>query len=523
MKYLVFLTLLLISISCNLFNHSPGIPTVPIIYHTFNGHNKSTGIENYRVFGNLKLSYAPGIKDSCLNLSITAYHRKPIILETKGDIMIDHQSDFSVMIWIKMKTKDNENYGIIGNKSLNTTTERGWLISTTNEGSWQLDFSDGSQQWMYRPSPHRQKINDGNWHQIGFMIDKEEKSARTYFDGKHVGIISLEGLQDFESDYNLHIGCNPGSKDYSMDTFNGFIDEVGVWSKKLTDQHFKNSYEYIKREKLSASAKANETFKVLTWNIWNGGKQQGKVVGLDKICSIIQQSNADIVFLQEEFGSGEYIADKLEFIMYRRSNNLCVLSRFPIEKTYNIYRPLNSGAAKITLDKNQQIIACPVWLSFTPNIRGLLMNEEANNDTIITLEKKSRGSEADFIISELSQFNKSLKNDNLILAGDFNSGSHLDWTAKNKANKYHKIIPFPSTIAFESKGFIDAYRKVWKDESLYHGLTYSPLFKEGYMDRIDFVYYKGNRIVPIEAKVIDSSTSFFPSDHGAVLVTFLRK
>jgi endonuclease/exonuclease/phosphatase family metal-dependent hydrolase len=437
--------------------------------------------------------------------------------------MIDNQSDFSVMIWVKMEINDTDSYGIIGNKGLGTTAEKGWLISTANGGSWQLDISDGYQQWMYRPSPHRQRINDGNWHQIGFMVDKEEESVRTYFDGKHVGIISLEGLQDFESDYNLHIGCNPGSNDYSMDTFNGYIDEVGVWSKKLTDEHFKDSYEFIKKEKLSRLNKANETFKVLTWNIWNGGKQQGKVVGLDKICSIIQQSGADIIFLQEEFGSGEYIADKLDFIMYRRSNNLCVLSRFPIEKTYNIYRPLNSGAAIITLDKNQQIIACPVWLSFSPNIKGLLMNEEAHNDTIITLEKKSRGSEANFILSELNQFNQSLQNDNLILAGDFNSGSHLDWTTKNKDIKYNKVIPFPATLAFEDKGFIDAFRQVWKNENSHPGLTYSPLFKEGFTDRIDFVLYKGNRIVPIQATVIDTSSSFFPSDHGAVLVTFLRQ
>ncbi len=521
--FILFLLLTIMTFSsCEFFRPSPQMVSVPMIYFTFNGNSQSSGIENFRTFGNQKMSFARGIMDSCLDLSINSYHRKPVIIESRGDVMLDHQSQYAVMVWVKMEADDFETYGIIGNKSIDEPTEKGWIISTTRTGSWKLEISDGNQQWFYQATPSRQKINDGQWHQLGFYIDKSENMAQAYFDGQQVGILNLPNLHRFEADYHIHIGCNPGSMDYSMDTFNGQIDEVGIWSKKLTPQDFKDAYLYIKKEKLPQTEYADETFSVLTWNIWNGGRQMGKTTGLQQVVKVIQQSGADIISLQEEFGSGEYIADQLNYSFYRCSRNLCVISRFPINNTYNIYRDLNAGGAQIMLEEDQSVIVCPIWLSFKPNIKGLLVNPEANRDTILSMEENSRASETRFIISELEKFNSQLPYSALILAGDFNSGSHLDWTPKNMSQKYNKTIPFPSSILMEKDGFVDAYRQIWPNEIEYPGNTYSPIFKEGYNDRIDYIFYKGNKIKAIDAKVINTAPTFFPSDHAAVLVTFKR-
>ncbi len=520
MRLILLVLPLIILSSCDLLKPDPEIASVPIIYLDFNGNSKSSGIENYRSLGNQKLSYKPGLKDSCLNLTITSPFRRPVILETKGDIMIDNQPYISVMVWVKMEKDDYETYGLIGNKNINDSNEKGWIISSTTEGSWKLEISDGNLHWEYQATAQSQKINDGYWHQIGFVVDKNEHVLETYFDGVQRGIVALQDFKNFASDYHLHIGCSPGSQDYSMDSFNGYIDEVGVWTKKLNHQNFKNAYLNIKKQKLTQIQEVDETFKVLTWNIWNGGKQRGKTVGLNQIANIIKDSKADIVAIQEDFGSGEYLADKLGFILYRSSTNLCLLSRFPIKKTYHIYRSLNSGSAEIQLNDEKSVIVCPLWLSYKPNIKGLLVNEAANTDTIIDIETKSRASEAKFILSELHKFNNASNQESIILAGDFNSGSHLDWTVKNAKQKYNKCIAFPVTVLMEQEGYKDSFREVWNDETKYPGNTYSPIFKDNYTDRIDFIFYKGNTIKAIDAIIIDSSPSFFPSDHAAVLVTF---
>ncbi|MCW3787701.1 endonuclease/exonuclease/phosphatase family protein [Plebeiibacterium sediminum] len=522
MKFILPVIFLLTLSSCELFRPSPQVASVPMIYFDFKGDCKSKGIEDFKTFGNQNLSYIPGIKDSCLNLSITSPYRKPVIIRTKGDVMLDQQPYLAVIVWVKMAKNDLETYGIIGNKSIDVENEKGWIISSTLEGSWQLDICDGIQSWNYKATPSRQRINDNRWHQIGFSIDKTTNMAKTYFDGKMMGIINLDNLSSFEADYHLHIGCNPGSTDYSMDTFNGMIDETGIWVKNLSEEEFRDSYLYFKNEKLPEQEYAEEEFKVLTWNIWNGGRQLGRTAGVQQIVNVIKSSGADIISLQEDFGSGEFISDQLNYHFYRCSNNLSLLSRFPIKNTHHIYKPLNSGNAEIMITPEESVMFCPIWLSHNPNIKGLLVNTSANTDTILDIEKNSRGNEIKFILSELKKFNSIQNTKAIILAGDYNSGSHVDWTEDNINNKYNKAIPFPTSILMEENQFIDAYRKIYPDIYTNLGNTYSPLFREGYNDRIDYVYYKGNSIEAINASVIDSTSSFFPSDHAALLVTFKR-
>ena len=519
-RIIIFALGTLLFSACQFFDPSPKIPTVPLLYFDFNGNHNSSGIEPFKIYSTQSFSYSASLKDSCIDLSGQSAHRKPIVIETKGNFFPQQQTSFSVMTWVKMQENDFQLYGIIGNKGMDDDTERGWIISSTANGSWQLEISDGYIQQRYTATPIRQRINDGKWHQLGFMMDKIQQVVRTYFDGKLVGVISLNGITDFDADYNLFIGCNPASLDYTMDTFNGMIDEVGIWSQKLDDQQFKDAFRFIMKERMSSIEEADETIRVMTWNIWNGGRQQGKTVGLDRIAQCIQDNEADIISLQEDFGSGEYLADKLDYYLYKRSHNLSLLSRYPLGKNFNIFRPINAGGIEVLIKEDKKVIVCPVWLSFKPNIKGLLMNETASNDTILSIENKTRGDEMTFILSELNQLNNEFNSSAIILAGDFNSGSHLDWTERNKKNKYNKSINFPATSKVEQKGFIDAFRKIWPDETKHSGNTYSPIFREGYKDRIDFIFYQEKHLNAINASVIDSTTALFPSDHAAVLVTF---
>ena len=54
-------------------------------------------------------------------------------------------------------------------------------------------------------------------------------------------------------------------------------------------------------------------FTAMTWNIWHGGREDGEKVGPQRVIEVIQESGADIVAMQETYGSGELISDALGF------------------------------------------------------------------------------------------------------------------------------------------------------------------------------------------------------------------
>src|SRR5690606_18432600 len=51
--------------------------------------------------------------------------------------------------------------------------------------------------------------------------------------------------------------------------------------------------------------------KVMAWNIWHGGREDGKDVGPARVIDVIRNSGADVVAMQETYGSGELIQKEL--------------------------------------------------------------------------------------------------------------------------------------------------------------------------------------------------------------------
>ena len=51
------------------------------------------------------------------------------------------------------------------------------------------------------------------------------------------------------------------------------------------------------------------SFRTMTWNIWHGGREDGEKMGPQRVVDVIRQSKADIVAMQETYGSGEWISE----------------------------------------------------------------------------------------------------------------------------------------------------------------------------------------------------------------------
>lgn len=139
----------------------------------------------------------------------------------------------------------------------------------------------------------------------------------------------------------------------------------------------------------------------------------------------------------------------------------------------------------------------------------------------------ARGADVDLILSAIEE----LKSEGLpiLLAGDFNEPSHLDWTNEAvRAGEQPLRVKYPTSSRLAAAGMQDLYRAVYPDPVAYPGHTWParPLTRE-YLedlslgqikeqistptDRIDFIYGAG--FTPLTADVVVT-----PSDHNAVIV-----
>src|SRR5690606_7586176 len=82
----------------------------------------------------------------------------------------------------------------------------------------------------------------------------------------------------------------------------------------------------------------------------------------------------------------------------------------------------------------------------------------------------------------------------VLLAGDFNTLSHLDWSARfaNAPGHAGLVLDWPVTRMFTQAGFTDTYRWANPDAGRYPGRTWSPVNGFGYApQRIDYILARG--------------------------------
>lgn len=461
---------------------------------------------------------AKGVKGKSLDLSAGVSKRKSMKL---GFSAVPQSGSFTVSIWTMAAPLDDELYSFLTCSTSKADVETVWELGKQAGGAWYWNAVAGKNKYEYRPTLQRQGINDGSWHQLVFTFDDVKKEVRFYYDGKNVAVYHTPLLVDMlTKDSELRIGGSQKGDLGEWDTFNGMLDEFslheGVFSAKQVLESYQTTSGKTVKE-ISAIAPAQ--FKVMNYNIWHGGNETGKFVGPMRIAEIIKSSGADVVSIQETYGSGARIADALGYYFYLRSSNLSIMSRFPIEETIVGEHPFYNGGAHINLGSGKQILFVTNWLNYPFDYWDDLEKNVALDSAswMSKQEKVNAGKLAQILEAMKGDFRVGLP---VIFCGDFNTGSHLDWIkATQHLNKGH-IMPFPSGILMEQAGFKDAYRVLHPDPLKNRGITWSSQFPNAFKDRIDYIYYKGDNLVPLTSDVIDKHKISYPSDHGAVLTTF---
>jgi len=115
------------------------------------------------------------------------------------------------------------------------------------------------------------------------------------------------------------------------ESFPGWIDELWVEDRVLTADEIGKLYSLHRDKILQPQLDSNVSIiNVMTFNIWNGGREMGAEIGVKRVIDVIRDSDEDIICMQETYGSGPIIADALGYFFYLRSSNLSIMSRFPI-------------------------------------------------------------------------------------------------------------------------------------------------------------------------------------------------
>ena len=270
--------------------------------------------------------------------------------------------------------------------------------------------------------------------------------------------------------------------------------------------------------------------QVLAWNIWNGGDgaryaedESVKRAKQQAIVDVIKASGADVIAIVETYGSGEAIAAGLGFHFHPRGENVSILSRWPIVEDVSVYKPFNCVGAIVELPGKQRVAVYSVWIHYVDDIwTDPRARDGRDAAELLAADGESRREEITAILRSIDEQMAKRPGVPVILAGDFNSNSHLDYVEVSQ-EQYGIVVEWPVTKIVADAGFRDAYRERHPKIDRAADRTWSPRFPEQIQDRIDFVFWRGASLRVVEAKRLDQSEPRWPSDHAAVWANFRWK
>lgn len=277
---------------------------------------------------------------------------------------------------------------------------------------------------------------------------------------------------------------------------------------------------------------------VLSWNIWHAGHEKaypGK--GCEGTIGILKKSQADVILMVETYGSAPMVADSLGYNYHLISNNLCIYSRYPIIKTYEFpdqIATFNFGGVEIDVN-GKPVRIFDTWLHYLPDMR-LTPTDKTEAEILAWDDAGTRDEEIRKILEILQPMIAESDSIPLIMGGDFNSHSHLDWTEATKDMYNHggAIVNWTVSKEIQAANFKDSFREMNPDPVKNIGTTWltdaDSLETVNRQDRIDFIYYQGKTIQATESQCYDNllgesfnfkgENFFYASDHGFVLTTF---
>lgn len=273
---------------------------------------------------------------------------------------------------------------------------------------------------------------------------------------------------------------------------------------------------------------------VLQWNIW----QEGTMVkgGYEAIVTEIARLRPDFVTLSEvrNYHDTNFTRRLCESLRQKglqyysfKSYDTGLLSRYPIEDSLVVF-PLNcdhGSIHKLTATvEGRKVNVYTAHLDYLNdayyNVRGYDGSTWKEVTPPATVEELLRLNDLSWRDDAIRVFLNEARHDIaagdvVVVGGDFNEPSWQDWTASTAQLYNHRgfVVPWTVSKLLTDAGFKDAYRELHPDVLRFPGFTYpsynaavpsekitwAPNADE--RDRIDYIFYKGEGLRAVSAKV----------------------
>jgi endonuclease/exonuclease/phosphatase family metal-dependent hydrolase len=292
-----------------------------------------------------------------------------------------------------------------------------------------------------------------------------------------------------------------------------------------------------------------DPLRVMAWNLCRGGRGASDDGNPERLAEAVAALAPDVLCCTETAGAAEQIVAACNragaggYRNYRLSDptdddNLSVVTRLPVAEEY--VRPAgrtvdayNLGGLRLRLPNGTEVSVFDTWLRFDVGVVEALEGTAAE----LAEGRPRTFSDADLARLELPQLANieeilaehvpgAVPDDAapVILAGGFNTESHLDWAAADPPGRQGITVDWQVTRRLSKAGYQDTYRVAHPDPERRPGSTCNPLDPHQRLPhRIDYVFARGSGIEVVDACAVDERLPAhgpgpFYSDHAAVVV-----
>lgn len=323
---------------------------------------------------------------------------------------------------------------------------------------------------------------------------------------------------------------------------------------------------------------ATDTLTVLQLNIWHEGTQvEG---GFRAIVDEIKRTGADVVFLSEvrNYDGVPFVPRLVKALREAGADyygeysplDVGILSKYPILEQGDVRAEEPGGGSGSLLRAVLQIggrkiaaysahldyknYACYLPRGYDGATWKKMAAPVTHPDSVLQANRLAYREEVIGLFIRRAEEDKK-QGFTVLLGGDFNEPSHLDWQEDTRHLWDHRgaVVNWDCSRLLLKAGFKDAYRELYPNPVTHPGFTFPsdndrvPVDKLAWApeaderDRIDFIYYAGHDIRPVAAKVVGPSRSIvrarrveegtsdnfllplgaWPSDHKGVWAAFL--
>ncbi|MFI9400983.1 endonuclease/exonuclease/phosphatase family protein [Nocardia sp. NPDC052316] len=302
----------------------------------------------------------------------------------------------------------------------------------------------------------------------------------------------------------------------------------------------------------TAQAGDHERVRVLTWNIFHGGREPTPDNLNDLIDQVIDLE-PDVFFAVETYGSGDLITDALTRRAHNGrytgvrvterpagQDNLWIFTKYEVVAAYpkpqgGPVSDFNLGGVRVRVPHDGELNLFATWLPYTDPWNGYLIDENAIDRrdgreprhsvaAVVQAERAQTQYITDIVRNQLPRMLGG-NTAPVLLGGDFNTLPGADWTPSQAGcpNHFGLSYPLTATKVVTDAGFVDTFRAANPDVCAVPGRTWSPLPTEQLItdQRIDFLFAKGD-VETRAARIVDQrmrrhGPGVFYSDHAAVV------